>query len=166
MTGFQLVYSLGILLAIVATAWFSIRVVADTIKVDGLAGIWHAFRFAGLKPFDVLDIGKLAYCCHRISGLAIFVFLCLHILNVSLHSWSSQLFDEVHVLYTGMPARILECGLLLAILFHSLNGLRLLVLDFSDVKPKTAQRLLKMVFWLSLALAAGGSAVILAPVLS
>ena len=161
MSVIQYGFSTGFLAALLGMAWFSVHVVSATLKVNGFVGIW---RLVGSRPGQIMDLGQWAYCCHRISGVGIFIFLCLHVLNVSLYSISHDLYNEVHVLYLSSPMRFMECGLLLAILFHSFNGIRLLILDLVPIRPGAGERLLKLVFWLSLVVAGSGSVIILRPV--
>jgi succinate dehydrogenase / fumarate reductase cytochrome b subunit len=116
-------------------------------------------------PADRIEQGRWAFWAHRVSGVAIFAFLALHVVDVSLYALSAELYDEVHVLYGSAPLRVFECALLVAILFHALNGLRLLAIDLADVRPATAGRLLDIVVLATLALGVGGSAIILAPLL-
>ena len=116
-------------------------------------------------PRDRLEMGRWAFWAHRVSGVAIFAFLALHLVDVSLYAVSPDLFDEVHALYGTPGMRLFECGLLVAILFHALTGLRLLALDLLDVGPAVAARLLNGVVALSLVLGLAGSAIIMAPVL-
>ena len=81
-------------------------------------------------------------------------------------SISHEVYNEIHAIYSSSPMRILESVLLLAILFHALNGLRLIVLDLFVLTTKTADRLLSWVFALSLLAGLSGACVILAPVIS
>jgi succinate dehydrogenase / fumarate reductase cytochrome b subunit len=62
--------------------------------------------------------------------------------------------------------RIFECALLFGLLFHALNGLRLIAIDVWDLGTRAAVRLLSVVFLVSAAAGAAGSIVILAPVIS
>jgi len=74
--------------------------------------------------------GQWAFVGHRISGVLVFFFLLLHIVDVSLINADPVLYDEVHQLYGNILLRIFEVGLLFALLFHSLNGLRIVLVDF------------------------------------
>ena len=74
--------------------------------------------------------GQWAFVTHRVSGFLVFMFLLLHIVDVSLVNADVDLYDEVHALYGNILLRLFECGLLLALLFHSLNGLRIVIVDF------------------------------------
>ena len=59
-----------------------------------------------------------------------------------------------------------ECALLFAILFHTLNGLRLVLLDVVDVKTSTARRLLHVALALTAVAGVAASVVIMKPVLA
>jgi len=165
MTTVQMIFAAGVAASMMAIAWFSLIVISKTIKIDSARGVWHAVKRSVLEPEMLMDRGQLAYCCHRVSGMAIFAFLCLHILNVGMISISYEVYNEIHAIYSSTPMRILESVLLLAILFHALNGLRLIVLDIFVLKTKTADRLLSWVFALSLLAGLFGACVILAPVI-
>ena len=64
---------------------------------------------------------RWAFVAHRATGVAVFAFLCLHILDVGLYAVSAARFDDVHELYGTTPLRLFECALLFAILFHDLQ---------------------------------------------
>jgi succinate dehydrogenase / fumarate reductase, cytochrome b subunit len=165
MTTIQMIFAAGVAASMMAIACFALIVISKTIKIDNARGVWRAVKRSVLEAEMAMDRGQLAYCCHRISGMAIFVFLCLHILNVGMISISHKVYNEIHAIYSSTPMRILESVLLLAILFHALNGLRLIVLDLFVLTTKTADRLLSWVFALSLLAGLSGACVILAPVI-
>ena len=118
------------------------------------------------SPEERAEFNRWAFYAHRITGFAIFAFLCLHIIDTSLYSISPRLFDEVHVLYGSSPMRVFECGLLFAILFHTFNGLRILAIDVADLGIVASRRLLVASLALTVVLSFAGSAVIMAPVLT
>ncbi|HUS62744.1 MAG TPA: succinate dehydrogenase, cytochrome b556 subunit [Acidimicrobiales bacterium] len=108
--------------------------------------------------------GQWAFISHRISGLLVFCFLMLHVIDVSLIS-RPDLYDDVHALYGNVMLRLFEVGLLAALVFHALNGLRIVMVDFfpgSIRNEKTV--LLGVVFLTALATVVGGF-VILRPFL-
>ncbi len=160
-----MIFAAGVAANIVAIAWFALTVILKVIKIDNAWDAWRAVKRSVLNAETLIDRGQVAYCCHRISGMAIFVFLCLHILNVGVISISHAMYNEIHAIYSSAPMRLMESGLLLAILFHALNGLRLIVLDLFVLTTRTADWLLSWVFALSLLAGLGGACVILAPVI-
>ena len=74
--------------------------------------------------------GMLAWAFHRISGLAIWVFVLLHVFDIWLASVNPPLYDELLVVYASAPGRVGEALLGAALLYHALNGLRIIIIDF------------------------------------
>lgn len=111
-----------------------------------------------------LELHRWAYYAHRISGMAIFGFLALHLVDVGLVAVDPALYDEVHALYGTPPLRVFEVALLAGILFHAANGLRLLAMDLVDVGARTAERMLWCCLALTIVLTIPAAVIILAPV--
>jgi succinate dehydrogenase / fumarate reductase cytochrome b subunit len=107
--------------------------------------------------------GQWAFIAHRVSGLLVFMFLLLHIVDVSLANIDADLYDEVHALYGNILLRVFECGLLFALLYHSLNGLRVVVIDFFPGAVRNERALFSGVVFLTLAAGIPGSFIILEP---
>ena len=76
--------------------------------------------------------GQWAFVAHRVSGFLVFMFLLLHIVDVSLVNISPRLYNEVSALYGSIVLRVFEVGLLFALLFHAFNGLRIVLIDFFE----------------------------------
>lgn len=119
----------------------------------------------GRVPAALTEGNRWATYLHRITGVAILLFLLLHLLDVSLYVWSVPVYESVHALYGTTVMRIFECGLLFALCFHAFNGLRLVAIDIWDVGMTGALRLLWLTSTVSVVLTIGGSGVILWPVL-
>ncbi len=73
--------------------------------------------------------GMLAWAFHRISGVAIWAFVLLHVLDIYFVGGNPKLYDELLQFYASLPGRILEVLLGAALLYHSLNGLRIIIID-------------------------------------
>jgi succinate dehydrogenase / fumarate reductase cytochrome b subunit len=73
--------------------------------------------------------GMIAWAFHRISGLGIFAFVVLHVLDIYLVGGNPALYDEVLAFYASIPGRLLEVVLGAALLYHALNGLRIIIID-------------------------------------
>lgn len=156
-----LIALVAILVAIVAFA--GVVLAAAARNVGDPTGPTALVRRLSRAPRDRLELGRWGFWAHRVSGVAIFAFLILHLFDVGLYGLSRDLYDEVHALYGTAALRVFESGLLVAILFHALNGLRLLAIDLVDVGPRTAGRLLVLAAVVTLVLGAAGSAIILGP---
>jgi succinate dehydrogenase / fumarate reductase cytochrome b subunit len=107
--------------------------------------------------------GQWAFVGHRVSGVLVFMFLLLHIVDVSLINSDPVLYDEVHELYGNILLRIFEVGLLFALLFHSLNGLRIVLVDFFPGMVRNERRLSSIVLTLTLLIGVPCGYVILEP---
>lgn len=106
--------------------------------------------------------GQWAFVAHRITGFLVFFFLLLHIVDVSLVSWP-HLYDEVHELYGNVLLRLFEVGLLGALVYHSLNGLRIVMIDFFPGSIRNEKRVLSAVVGLTALLTAVGGWIIMKP---
>ena len=106
--------------------------------------------------------GQWAFVAHRVSGFLVFFFLLLHIVDVSLVRWPKT-YNEVHELYGNILLRLFEVGLLFALLFHSLNGLRIVLVDFFPDGVRNQRLLLSGVVFLTLAAGIPGAWIIVKP---
>ncbi len=108
--------------------------------------------------------GQWAFIGHRVSGMLVFFFLLLHIVDVSLLA-RPHLYDEVHELYGNVLLRLFEVGLLAALLFHSFNGLRIVMIDFFPGAIRSEKVMFTIVLFFTVILTAVGGFVIMKPFL-
>ena len=78
------------------------------------------------------DTGSKAWILHRISGIALIGYLFLHIYSLSPLSQGRAAFNAKMELYTTPFFMILEWVLFAFVLFHSLNGIRIVLVDWAD----------------------------------
>ena len=71
-----------------------------------------------------------SWVLHRITGIAIFFFLLVHILDTALVRVSPEAYNVVIASYKTPLMGVGEIALVGAILFHALNGLRIIAIDF------------------------------------
>jgi succinate dehydrogenase / fumarate reductase cytochrome b subunit len=74
--------------------------------------------------------GMLAWAFHRIAGVAVWAFILLHVLDIWLVGAAPDLYDEVLAIYASPFGRVMESLLGAALLYHALNGMRIIVMDF------------------------------------
>lgn len=67
---------------------------------------------------------------HRVSGVAILFFLFAHVADQALLNVSQDAYDRVMDTYRNPAMALLEIGLSLIVIFHAMNGLRIILLDF------------------------------------
>jgi succinate dehydrogenase / fumarate reductase cytochrome b subunit len=75
-------------------------------------------------------VGMWSWVLHRITGVAIFFFLLVHVMDTSLVRVSPEAYNSVMASYKTLIMGLGEMGLVGAILFHALNGLRIILVDF------------------------------------
>ncbi|MFK4273869.1 succinate dehydrogenase, cytochrome b556 subunit, partial [Streptomyces milbemycinicus] len=78
----------------------------------------------------------------RVTGVLIFFFLFVHVLDTSLVRVSPEAYDKVVATYKNPVVNLMEYGLVAAILFHALNGLRVIAVDFWSKGPKYQRQML------------------------
>jgi len=156
---------IGVLIAVVG---FGFVMIHSAARSGGGGSYLDARLLRRLQrsPEERAEFNRWAFYAHRFTGFAVFAFLCLHIVDVSLYAFSPEAFDEVHALYGWTPMRLFECGLLFAILFHTFNGLRILAIDVADLGSRASRRLFAGTLVLTALLGLSGSAIIMAPVLA
>ena len=71
--------------------------------------------------------------CHRIAGLFLIVYLCLHIYTLSYLS-SPPLYDATMKTYGFFLFTILEWALAVPVIFHALNGARLILYEGFEMR--------------------------------
>ncbi len=87
--------------------------------------------------------GSLAYVLHRVSGLGLLVFLFFHIISITKANHSPEAYDLMIRRMQEPDFKLGELALFAALLFHGLNGLRILYVDF--VAIRTTHH--KALFW-------------------
>jgi succinate dehydrogenase / fumarate reductase cytochrome b subunit len=107
--------------------------------------------------------GQWSFVAHRTTGFLVFFFLLLHIVDVSMINISRELYDELHELYGNIILRVFTLGLLFGLLFHALNGLRIIVVDFFPRAVRNERILTAWVVFLTLAAGIPAGWVILWP---
>ena len=74
--------------------------------------------------------GMWSWVGHRVTGVVIFFYLLVHVLDTSMVRVSPEAYDVVIDAYKTWYFALGEAGLVAAILFHALNGLRIIAVDF------------------------------------
>lgn len=88
--------------------------------------------------------GMWSWVLHRITGVAIYFFLLVHVLDTSLIRVSPEAYNTVIAAYKNPIMGLGEVGLVAAVVLHALNGLRIILVDTWSWATKH-QRLL---FWI------------------
>ena len=74
--------------------------------------------------------GMWSWVAHRITGVLIFFFLFAHVLDTALVRVSPESYNRVIDTYKTPFVNLMEVGLVGAVLYHALNGIRVMLIDF------------------------------------
>jgi succinate dehydrogenase / fumarate reductase, cytochrome b subunit len=105
------------------------------------------------------DPGMWSWVLHRITGATIFFFfLLVHVLDTALVRVSPQAYNEVISTYKTPIVGLMEMGLVAAVLYHALNGIRVILIDFWQHGPRYQRLMLWIVIgvWLAVVIPAIG----------
>ncbi len=80
--------------------------------------------------------GMWSWVAHRVTGVLTFFFLFVHVLDTSLVRVSPQSYNAVIETYKTPLVNLMEVGLVGAVLFHALNGIRIMLVDFWANGPR------------------------------
>ncbi|HEU5315196.1 MAG TPA: succinate dehydrogenase, cytochrome b556 subunit [Chloroflexota bacterium] len=92
----------------------------------------------GHRPLDRTPLralrnreGHWAWALHRLTGLGVLAFLCMHVVDTSLMLAGEEAYNHlirsVYQQWWFQPAEVALGG---ALVYHTLNGLRIIALDF------------------------------------
>jgi succinate dehydrogenase / fumarate reductase cytochrome b subunit len=102
--------------------------------------LWEGLRYGG-------GIGQWSWLVHRVTGVGILLFLVIHIIDTFFVVAYPALYDHTVSIYGGMVTglgpgvngyywglrwafRLGELGLIACVLFHAINGVRVILFDF------------------------------------
>ncbi|MBN1658971.1 MAG: succinate dehydrogenase, cytochrome b556 subunit [Anaerolineae bacterium] len=92
--------------------------------------------------------GQIAWMLHRVTGVGIFLFLTLHIVDIFLMSFGPDTFEALLFIYHKFLFKLMIVfGLYLGLLYHALNGMRVVLIDFWPRLGKMHARL----WWIQMA---------------
>ena len=71
-----------------------------------------------------------SWVAHRVTGIAIFFFLLVHVLDTAVVRISPEAYNSVLGLYKNPVMGLGETALVAAIVYHAFNGIRIILIDF------------------------------------
>ncbi|MFG1794076.1 succinate dehydrogenase, cytochrome b556 subunit [Nocardia sp. NPDC049149] len=100
------------------------------------------------------DPGMWSWALHRITGVTIFFFLFVHVLDTALVRVSPDTYNRAIETYKTPIVALMEMGLVVCVLFHALNGVRVILVDFWAKGPKYQRTMLWVILAIVFVLAA------------
>jgi succinate dehydrogenase / fumarate reductase, cytochrome b subunit len=80
--------------------------------------------------------GMWSWVAHRITGVMIFFFLFAHVIDTAMVRVSPEAYNSAVETYKNPVVGLMEVGLVAAVLFHALNGIRIVLVDFWERGPR------------------------------
>ena len=74
--------------------------------------------------------GQWSWMLHRVTGVGVLLFLLAHILDTALIALGPEHYNAIIAIYRLPFFRVGEVGLAAAVLYHALNGIRIIIIDF------------------------------------
>ena len=74
--------------------------------------------------------GQWSWLLHRITGVAVILFLFAHVVDTAVVGWGPEAYNRVVAVYHNWFVQLLELGLVAAVLYHAINGVKIMVFDF------------------------------------
>ena len=108
--------------------------------------------------------GMWSWVAHRVTGVLVFFFLFAHVLDTALVRVSPNDYDLVVDTYKHPFVTLMEVGLVGAVLFHALNGIRVLLVDFWEKGVRLQRQMMYAVVFLFTTLMVPASYFMLLPV--
>lgn len=77
--------------------------------------------------------GQWAFILHRLSGVALALYLLLHVVDISLVMYGPEgPFNAFLAFYHRWPFRVGLVMIMAGVVYHAFNGLRIIVMDFTE----------------------------------
>lgn len=74
--------------------------------------------------------GQWSWLAHRITGIAVILFLFAHVVDTAVVGWGPDAYNRVTSVYHNWVVKVLELGLVAAVLYHAINGVKIMLFDF------------------------------------
>ncbi|MFT3714650.1 MAG: succinate dehydrogenase, cytochrome b556 subunit [Gordonia sp. (in: high G+C Gram-positive bacteria)] len=91
------------------------------------------------------DPGMWSWVMQRITGVTIFFFLFVHVLDTAVIRVNENTYTEIINTYKTPIIGLMEIGLVFCVLYHALNGIRIILVDFWSKGPKYQRQMLWVV---------------------
>ncbi|MFX0116284.1 MAG: succinate dehydrogenase, cytochrome b556 subunit [Candidatus Hodarchaeota archaeon] len=96
-------------------------------------------------------IGMVAWLLQRISGLLLVAYLFMHLIVLFSLTFGETRYNDSISMISGGVWILFDAALILVILYHGLNGIRVLLFDLGLGTTKKGQ---KVIFWILMAVGA------------
>ena len=74
--------------------------------------------------------GQWSWLLHRVTGLAVLLFLLIHIVDITLIGFGPKVYNDSLQVFGNPLVRVISLALIGAVLYHAFNGIRIIIIDF------------------------------------
>jgi succinate dehydrogenase / fumarate reductase, cytochrome b subunit len=85
--------------------------------------------------------GMWSWVLHRVTGLGLLLFLIVHVADTATVAYWPQFYDTTLELYRSALFRWAELLIVFSVLYHALNGMRIVIQDFWPIAMVHQRRL-------------------------
>jgi succinate dehydrogenase / fumarate reductase cytochrome b subunit len=82
-----------------------------------------------------------SWVLHRITGILVFFFLFAHVIDTAMVRVSPSAYNSAVDTYKNPVVGLMEVGLVAAVVYHALNGIRVLLVDFWSRGPRLQRQM-------------------------
>jgi succinate dehydrogenase / fumarate reductase cytochrome b subunit len=82
-----------------------------------------------------------SWVAHRITGILIFFFLFAHVIDTAMVRVSPSAYNSAVDTYKNPVVGLMEVCLVAAVVYHALNGIRVLLVDFWSRGPRLQRQM-------------------------
>lgn len=122
-------------------------------------------------------IGQWSWLLHRVTGIGILIFLIIHVIDTFFVVFNPALYDHTVAIYGGVfngeyywplrwAFRVSELGLMACVVFHAINGVRVVLFDFWTEGCKYQKESFTAVMLVFLALMLPAAVIVILPLAS
>jgi succinate dehydrogenase / fumarate reductase, cytochrome b subunit len=97
-------------------------------------GLWTGLRYRGRE-------GMWTWILHRMTGLGILAFLVIHVVETATVIYYPDIYDAFLAQYKSPLFRLAELVIIFAVLYHAVNGLRIVIQDFWPIVMRRQRQL-------------------------
>jgi succinate dehydrogenase / fumarate reductase cytochrome b subunit len=74
--------------------------------------------------------GQWSWLFHRVTGVGVLLFLLIHIVDITLIGFGPKVYNDGIAIFSLPIVRLSSLALIASVLYHALNGMRIMIIDF------------------------------------
>lgn len=95
--------------------------------------------------------GQWSWLFHRVTGIGVLLFLLIHIVDITLIGFGRTIYNDGIAIFSLPVIRVSSLLLIASVLYHSLNGMRIMIIDFWPAGHKYEKQMFYAVILLAIA---------------